>query len=121
MGLAARLEEDYIVRYRQEVSDDTDVFGNEVYEDAVGVQYPAWVNPVQRQAGAEINLDRQVRIEMVRVTLPPEHEGEPVDVLGTDEIEWDGRRWEVLGEPSKSKAKHGEVHHIHITLQRELG
>lgn len=53
----------------------------------------------------------------IRVWLP-----RGTDVLATDRIEWDGRTWEVLGEPQRFDPPRGtRLAHVRLTAQQVTG
>jgi hypothetical protein len=84
------------------------VFGDPEYEPEEGVEIPAFVDPID---ATEEEVNRNTRLNRYRVTVEPDR---PID--GLTEVEWNGRRYSVQGEPRLFSSRRG-AHHYEIEIR----
>lgn len=94
------------------VAASTSVFGDPEYEEEAGVTVPAFVSPID---ATEEEINRDVRLNRYAVVLELE-----ATIDGISELEWQGRRYRVIGEPREYASYRGG-HHYEIEIRREEG
>lgn len=95
---------DEVTLYAEErVESGTSIFGDPEYEPATGIAIPAFVTPLD---ATEDEVNRDVRINRYTVHLDLD-----ADLDGLSEIEWQGRRYEVRGEPRRYSNHRGGDHY----------
>jgi hypothetical protein len=62
------------------------------------------------------NAEREFSETFARVYAPPD-----ADVVGTDRIEFEGRVWEVMGEPMVWRTFTGRPHHLAFLIRLWVG
>lgn len=70
-----------------------DEYGNDMYGPVVRTDYPAWL---EQRNGTEDTNAREQSVANMWLFLPLDAPLESVDA-----VEWDGRTWEVDGEPGR--------------------
>jgi hypothetical protein len=86
----------------------TTVFGDPTYDPAEGVTVPAFVSPLD---ATEDEINRDVRLNRYMAVFELDA---PVD--GLSEVEWEGERYSVQGEPKRFSSYRGG-HHYEVELK----
>jgi hypothetical protein len=92
----------------EETSSGEDVFGNPTYDPEVGVTVPAFVSPLD---ATEDEVNRDVRLNRYMAIFELD-----ADVDGLSEVEWNGKRYSVQGEPKLYSSYRGS-HHYEVELK----
>lgn len=90
----------------------TSVFGDPIYGEDEGVTVPAFVSPLD---ATEDEINRDVRINRYGVIVDLDAE-----LDGLSELDWNGKRWEVIGEP-RLYSSHRGGHHYEFEIRRTEG
>jgi head-tail adaptor len=88
----------------------TDRYGNEVKNWFAATRTPAKAWVAQRTA-SEIRDGREALVGSWTIMLAPD-----TDISGRSRVEWDGRTFEVDGEPRPAHTRRGP-HHLEATLR----
>jgi hypothetical protein len=80
-----------------------DVFGDPTYDAETGVTVPAFVSPLD---ATEDEVNRDVRLNRYMAIFELD-----ADVDGLSEVEWNGERYAVQGEPKLYSSHRGSDHY----------
>lgn len=91
--------------------DQLDDYGNPVrVPGPPGAEVPAYVQPVDT---SEDVTDGQVRVTRLKVFVGPD----VADLDAWSHLLWDGREWELVGDPARHDTPAGEHHRV-LTVRR---
>lgn len=92
----------------EETPSGTSVFGDPEYDPEEGVTVRAFVSPLD---ATEDEVNRDVRLNRYMVIVETD-----ADVDGLTEIEWNGKRYTVQGEPKLYSSRRGG-HHYEVEMK----
>lgn len=87
----------------------TDRYGNASLSVTTSTVYAAWLEPL---SGTENLIDRDTRVSMWRLILPPD-----ASISAVDEVVYDGSTFRVRGKPRKVYTRGSDPHHIEADLE----
>jgi hypothetical protein len=105
---AAALTDEVTLFNDEETPSGEDVFGDPTYDPETGVTVRAFVSPLD---ATEDEVNRDVRLNRYMAILEVE-----ASVDGLSEIEWNGERYSVQGEPKLYSSRRGG-HHYEVEMK----
>jgi hypothetical protein len=109
---AAALTDEVTLFNDEDTPSGTSVFGDPEYDPEEGVTVRAFVSPLD---ATEDEVNRDVRLNRYMAILEVD-----ADVDGLSEVEWNGERMTVQGEPKLYSSRRGG-HHVEVELKQVEG